>query len=284
MKFVIADLCHVHQVSNDYFVMVKTRSSQGIPDPDKLIIPIAELANEHKMLISSANINLEHSWIDLLTNWVAYDKVLDYTQYRNSPIKLVSYEEAQFIPIDMVKRIHTVPDGSCGYQAFGLALNISWMDIFRAMIELWRDSSQYAELANSAASEVDLDTCSNLESKYWLTSEFANMLANHFQVIVIVSMFCSKICGFIAIDVTIAESSSVFNKDILIEYTINHYNYLKPCPTMKKELRIILRKVYDITLKIKNVEINNEIDKRFDELIDGTSLSGSSSSSFSSGK
>ena len=53
---------------------------------------------------------------------------------------------------------------------------------------------------------------------------------------------------------------------------------------MKKELRIILKKVYDITLKIKNVEINNEIDKRFDELIDGTSLSGSSSSSFSSGK
>jgi hypothetical protein len=89
----------------------------------------------------------------------------------------------------------TIGNGSCGYQALGMALSISWVKVLQVLSGLLKQSSSEMSKERGQAMEDEVDfnneSLVDLDKNFWLTNDDITILALHYEIIVIAFSHCA---------------------------------------------------------------------------------------------
>jgi hypothetical protein len=183
----------------------------------KKIIAILQQLNGHKKLIVGYN-DIESKTLRQLLCIVNYSICLNYTD----PKKLSSYDSATFLRTDLVELEETIPDGTCGYQALGLFLGISWLDVLQMVSTIWGESGRddwrklHHDLESCMENNLINLNCGGIDKKFWLRNEVLTALSKQQDVPILTFQKCQNFMGYVLIHVT-GTTNVLYEFDILTQ-------------------------------------------------------------------
>ena len=115
--------------------------------------------------------------------------------------KRSSYDSATFLRTDLVELEETIPDGTCGYQALGLFLGISWLDVLQMVSTIWGESGRddwrklHHDLKTCMEDNVINLNCGGIDKKIWLRNEVLTALSKQQDVPILTFQKMQKLYG-----------------------------------------------------------------------------------------
>ena len=89
----------------------------------------------------------------------------------------------------------TVPCGSCGYQALGIFLHISWVKVIEVLSHILKSCDSAEERQRGAVIEEEIDfnndSIVDIDKKIWLTGSDLKLLADYYKIAILLFAHCS---------------------------------------------------------------------------------------------